>query len=593
MKKFIYTSIFGFSLLAQTSTAQYGIKGTFIDLTSNERYTDGAISDFYKPNNLSVNLACGTIADNLGNGTFFNRGIFSSTDANGFLLSSKEYDFWSAAGSYQSQLNSISENNTSRITCTGSVKLTPTVSDVLILQIDQLGNALNARKVDLGGLDEALCTRKSRNSTNSYYTCGKSKNTASGATHFILMRHNSDGTTLNWSKSFALNIPGWIVEAEATSVIDETNTGNVIVVGNYKNASGNDATKRSFIAKLSKAGVVKWIHTFAPGLYSELDVQSIRPTENAQAFVLTGSAKQNATGRISTVVFRVNTSSDIKPSVEFFNFITTPGFSTNPLVKQEGNDVVMQNVNGTIKYHIAATTFLANGEKQATQITCAADGKANLAKTFTAHTNSTFSAIDVVQNQVSGNGIACFGSQKLMFDPNVGLLQKGMWVKSTLGLNTSCSEQNELPSNTAIVSTSASLVFAVVNIGLAENVSYSSNNGQIYSECWNEFPISGARFDEGMESDVSSMQQTENMEASFYPNPTQGYSTIAFFTANEQSASLNIYDTQGKLVFTKVIEAAQGQNKVDLDLSALSRGLYLAILSADGYEGKAVRVFKN
>jgi hypothetical protein len=166
-------------------------------------------------------------------------------------------------------------------------------------------------------------------------------------------------------------------------------------------------------------------------------------------------------------------------------------------------------------------------------------------------------------------------------------------VKSTLGLHTSCSEQNELPSNTAIVSSSASLVFAVVNIGLAENVSYSSINGQLYSQCWNAFPISGARFDEGMESDEPSLQQIENVEASFYPNPTQGYSTVDFYTATEQNAALNIYDTQGKLVFTKVIEAAKGQNKVALDLSTLNRGLYLAILSADGYEGKSVRIIKN
>jgi hypothetical protein len=123
MKNLIYTSILGLTLLAQPTIAQYGIKGTFIDLTSNELYNDGAISDFYKPNNLSVNLACGTIADNLGN-SIYNRGIFNSTDANGFLLSSKEYNFWSDAGPYQSQLNSISEVSAAKITCSGAVKLT-------------------------------------------------------------------------------------------------------------------------------------------------------------------------------------------------------------------------------------------------------------------------------------------------------------------------------------------------------------------------------------------------------------------------------------------------------------------------------------
>jgi hypothetical protein len=590
MKNLIYTSIFGISLLAQTSIAQYGIKGTFIDLTSNELYNDGAISDFYKPNNLSVNLACGTIADNLGN-SIYNRGIFNSTDANGFLLSSKEYNFWSDAGPYQSQLNSISEVSAAKITCSGAVKLTPTVSDVLILQIDQLGNALKARKVDFGGLDEALCTRKSRNSANFFYTCGKSKNTASGATHFILMRHNSDGTTLNWSKSFSLNIPGWLVQAEATSVLDETNTGNVIVVGNYKNANGNDASKRSFIAKLTNAGVVKWIHTFAPGLYSELDVQSIRPTENSQAFVITGSAKQNATGRISTIILRVNTSSDLKPSIEFFNFITTPGFLTNPLVKQEGNDVVMQNVNGIIKYHVAATTYLANGDKQATQITCAADGKANLVKTLVNNTNSTFSAIDVVQNQVSGNGIAYFGSQKALLDPNVGLLQKGMLVKSTLGLQTSCSEQNELPSNTTIVSSSASLVFAFVNIGLAENVSYSSINGQIYSGCWNAFPISGARFHDGSEEDVVS---TILPDPTLYPNPVAGTSTtLVVHAESNEKLQVNIFDMHGRLMLAKSIITQQGENPIELNLGTMEAGIYTIALQGKEQVNRFIKFVKQ
>ena len=591
MKNLIYTSIFGLTLLAQPTIAQYGIKGTFIDHTSNEHYNDGAISDFYKPNNLSVNLTCGTIADNLGN-SFYNRGIFTSTDANGFLLSSKEYDFWSDAGNYQSQLNSISENSAAKITCSGAVKLTPSVSDVLLLQIDQLGNALRARKVDFGGLDEALCTRKSRNSANFYYTCGKSKNTASGATHFILMRHNADGTTLNWSKSLALNVPGWLVQAEATSVLDETNTGNVIVVGNYKNANGNDASKRSFIAKLTNAGVVKWIHTFAPGLYSELDVQSIRPTENSQAFVITGSAKQNATGRISTVILRVNTSSDLKPSIDFFNFITTPGFSINPTVKQEGNDLVMQIVNGAIKYHIAATSYLDNGSKYAMQITCAADGKANLVKTFINNTNSTFSAIDVVQNQVSGNGVACFGSQKVILDPNAGLQQKGMLVKSTLGLQTACSEQNELPTNTAVVSSSASLLFAVVNVGLAEDISYQSINGQMYSGCWSAFPISGARFDESTQSEVS-QQEMINAEATFYPNPTQGMSTLTFYASSAQPVSITIYDMRGSLVFTKIVAPTEGQNALELDLGALTPGLYIAMLGAEGYKGTSIRIINN
>jgi len=76
MKHLIHSSIIGLSLIVQTTNALYGIKGTAIDFSSNEQYNDGAISNFYKPNNLNVNLACGTITDDVGNGIRFLTGEF-------------------------------------------------------------------------------------------------------------------------------------------------------------------------------------------------------------------------------------------------------------------------------------------------------------------------------------------------------------------------------------------------------------------------------------------------------------------------------------------------------------------------------------
>ena len=589
MKNLIYTSILGLTLLAQPTIAQYGIKGSVIDFSSNEQYNDGLISDMYKPNNLGVHIACGTIADDLGN-SVFNRGILTSIDANGILLSSKEYQFFGPVGAYQSQLNSISENSSVKFTCTGSVKLIPSVSDVLILQTDQLGNALRARKVDFGGgLDEALCTRKSRTTSNFYYTCGKSKNIATGATNFILMRHNSDGSILNWSKSFALNLPGWVVEAEATSVTDETNTGNVIVVGNYKNANGNETTKRAFIAKITSTGIVKWIQTIVPGLYSELDLQSIRPTENPQIFAITGSAKQNSNGRVSTVILRVKTSSDVKPSIEFFNHISTPGFSISPTVKQEGNDIVMQNTNGIIKYYIAATSYLANGSKLATQILCGADGRATMAKTLVNATNASFAAIDLVQNQASANGVACFGSQALNLEG--GLLQKGMLVKSNLALQTFCSEQNETPSNIAVASSSASLPFAAANLGMVEEVGYESINGQIYSTCWTPAQLGAARFHDGSEEDVVS---TILPDPTLYPNPVAGTSTtLVVHAESNEKLQVNIFDMHGRLMLAKSIMTQQGENPIELNLGTMEAGIYTIALQGKEQVNQFIKFVKQ
>lgn len=576
----------GLTILAQPTLAQYGIKGSLIDFSSNEQYNDGLISDMYKPNNLGVHMACGNIADDLGN-SIFNRAILTSIDANGFLLSSKEYQFFGPAGAYQSQLNSISENSSVKFTCSGSVKLIPSVSDVLILQTDQLGNALRARKVDFGGgLDEAMCTRKSRTSSNFYYTCGKSKNMATGATNFILMRHNSDGSILNWSKSFALNLPGWVVEAEATSVTDETNTGNVIVVGNYKNANGNETTKQAFIAKITSNGIVKWIQTIVPGQYSELDLQSIRPTENPQVFVLTGSAKRNSNGRVSAVVLRVKTTSDVKPSIEFFNYISTPGFSMSPTVKQVGNDIVMQNTNGIIKYYIAATSYLADGSKLATQILCGADGKATMVKTLVNSTNSSLEAIDIVQNQVSANGIACFGSQNTNLGG--GLFQKGMFVKSSAALQTSCSEQNETPSNLTITSSSTSLPYAAANLGLAEDIGFESINGEVYSTCWTPFQLSAARLSE--EDVVSDVLHKPTL----YPNPVSGsYASLSVYSDADETLGITILDMHGRIALNKIVQAYSGENQIELSLDALPAGVYTIALECKSQENRFIRFVKQ
>jgi hypothetical protein len=205
--------------------------------------------------------------------------------------------------------------------------------------------------------------------------------------------------------------------------------------------------------------------------------------------------------------------------------------------------------------------------------------------------NSTFSAIDVVQNQVSGNGIAYFGSQKVLLDPNVGLLQKGMLVKSTLGLHTSCSEQNELPSNTAIVSSSASLVFAVVNIGLSVNVSYSSINGQLYSECWNAFPISGARFDETTDENVLSEILPEPI---LFPNPAAGSTTTLRIHADvDEVIQLNIIDVRGRITWSKLIHVQLGENQVELNLEAMNAGIYTIALQSKTQGNRFIKFVKQ
>jgi hypothetical protein len=592
MKSFISKSIVVFSLIAHAAMAQYGTKGSAIDFVSNESYTDGFISDFYKSNNLSVQLSCGSYEEHIGNGNLLKRGTFTSIASNGNLLNSKRYKIFNDGFPTElvTELNSICEVNATGLFQTGTVYLPPNnTRAVLLMKTDQNGNPQKINKIILGGGDEGTCTSRSRRFSNVFYTCGVSRQAKN---KFFLFSHNADGSVINWSKKIELTYGS----AEALAVIDEANTGNVIVVGNSYDSNGSAASKRAFIAKFTSAGVLKWVHSIQPSFanqFAELNFQSIRATENAQAFVLTGSAKQRATNRVSTIILRVKTDSDIKPVIEFFNLISLPDNPINPSVKQEGNDVVMQVSGGLIQYFIAATLFLADGNKQAAQIRCSANGTALQAKTFNNLTHATFTAIDLVQNDASGNGIACFGSQKTVFAANGAPTQKGMLIKSTSALATACNDVSLTPSNLGLNASAINETSITENsILIRVELTHSIIAGQVYATCWSSGQAGSARYDERYESETA-LDPTQNSEIIASPNPTQGNTALAFYTSSAQHISLAIYDVRGSLVYSKPVDTNEGQNTIDLDLIALNPGLYLDMLSAEGYEGKSVRIIKN
>jgi hypothetical protein len=172
-----------------------------------------------------------------------------------------------------------------------------------------------------------------------------------------------------------------------------------------------------------------------------------------------------------------------------------------------------------------------------------------------------------------------------------GLLQKGMLVKSNLALQTFCSEQNETPSSIAVASSSASLPFAVANLGMVEEVGYESINGQIYSTCWTPAQLGAARYDDGSEEDVVS---TFLPYPTIYPNPVLGTSsTLVLHSEGNENMQVTIFDMHGRIKLSRSITTQPGENRIELDLGLMDAGIYTMALQGKEQVNRFIKFVKQ
>ena len=72
-----------------------------------------------------------------------------------------------------------------------------------------------------------------------------------------------------------------------------------------------------------------------------------------------------------------------------------------------------------------------------------------------------------------------------------------------------------------------------------------------------------------------------------YPNPVVDSTTLQFYTGDDQQATLNIYDLQGKLINNLFDGPTSGTQKIEWDAtsangSRVAKGLYFSVLTIDG-----------
>ncbi len=77
----------------------------------------------------------------------------------------------------------------------------------------------------------------------------------------------------------------------------------------------------------------------------------------------------------------------------------------------------------------------------------------------------------------------------------------------------------------------------------------------------------------------------KKLECAVYPNPSNGFFTLDYLTNNPNGLQIDVFNINGSTVLSKKWETNTGLNSNDIDLSSVSKGLYIVKVSSD--EGMA------
>jgi hypothetical protein len=87
--------------------------------------------------------------------------------------------------------------------------------------------------------------------------------------------------------------------------------------------------------------------------------------------------------------------------------------------------------------------------------------------------------------------------------------------------------------------------------------------------------------------------EIKTMRLKAYPNPIQKYFNLLIETHRPSSATLSIYNVNGKLVSSKKVQLERGKNELNFELSdELANGLYVIALTSDSGNGQ-LKVIKQ
>lgn len=81
-------------------------------------------------------------------------------------------------------------------------------------------------------------------------------------------------------------------------------------------------------------------------------------------------------------------------------------------------------------------------------------------------------------------------------------------------------------------------------------------------------------------------------KAQVTPNPNHGIATLNLYSINDEAAVLRVLDVTGKLLQTRNVNLAKGQNFIDIDMSEFANGVYM-LQRLGGDEMETVKLIKQ
>lgn len=584
------------SLSAQ---AQYGHRVYNADTSSNEQFNDGLITDIIRNGNAPVYAAGGFSIGQTSTGASFFRSRFNTVNFNGTQLSGSRYFIFQNSSELQNRVNSIAEVGTPGYVLSGTVFSSSTSGDVMILNVNTSGVPIvgSMNSINMNAFDEAFCTRRSRNNLNRYYTCGSSAPAALTTSESFLIKHSVSGGTVDWTRRFNLSCNGVVGRAEAVSVVDDSLTGNVVIVGNIRGS--NNTCQQAFIARFTSTGTLTWLRILNSTSLSNIELQSIRATDSAQVYVITGSAiSSTLAGRRQVLLMRVSTSGAAGPVNRFVKLIRSNGPTPNyPVVNQNGFDVVTRRDSlNRISYYISGVTQLSGGATDGLLIRANSSGNPVFLREYFGQDREGLFAIDMVDARISGTlrqGIAAFGT----FDAtntSVNIRKKSWLTKTYFNLESGCNQINDSP-----ILTNPAVSYTPVNPSLITTSVVTSLSAQTSSTvtqqiCWNTTLAAGsnARLDLSLASTDLSTESGLNITA--YPNPVAGNElNVKLSVSMDDIATVTLVDVTGKRFFEDRMELLAGENQSTLQLNDLPAGMYVINVITDSGNKQSLRFIRK
>lgn len=85
-----------------------------------------------------------------------------------------------------------------------------------------------------------------------------------------------------------------------------------------------------------------------------------------------------------------------------------------------------------------------------------------------------------------------------------------------------------------------------------------------------------ARYNNTQKNEVT--DETESVYFTIYPNPATNDFTVLFEASSNETASLKLYDITGKILRIENINQLEGNNKINLDVTNITNGIYIVEL---------------